>query len=121
MRMSTFLACSVHFDNTPVPIENVLGEVGEGFKVALSVLNSGRFSMGSSSAGSLRKLIGRTCSRYISLVVFFMILGKRCFSTQCHNASFCVIAYESCVKPVCYFCSNLTQNQMDAVLIPLLL
>ncbi|XP_059477432.1 complex I assembly factor ACAD9, mitochondrial-like [Neocloeon triangulifer] len=47
----------VHFDNTPIPAENVLGEVGGGFKVAMNILNSGRFSMGSSSAGVLKKLI----------------------------------------------------------------
>jgi alkylation response protein AidB-like acyl-CoA dehydrogenase len=41
----------VNFENTPVPAENVLGEVGDGFKVAVNILNSGRFSMGSSSAG----------------------------------------------------------------------
>lgn len=41
----------VFFDNTPVPMENVLGEVGGGFKVAMQILNSGRFSMGSSGAG----------------------------------------------------------------------
>ena len=28
-----FSACELHFDNTPIPIENVLGEVGGGFKV----------------------------------------------------------------------------------------
>lgn len=27
-------ACEVHFENTKVPIENVLGEVGGGFKVS---------------------------------------------------------------------------------------
>jgi len=27
-------ACSVTFDNTPVPVENIIGEVGEGFKVS---------------------------------------------------------------------------------------
>ena len=27
------LACEVYFDNTPIPVENVLGEVGGGFKV----------------------------------------------------------------------------------------
>jgi acyl-CoA dehydrogenase family protein 9 len=42
----------VSFENTPVPAENVLGEVGDGFKVAVNILNSGRFSMGSSAAGS---------------------------------------------------------------------
>ena len=41
----------MYFDNTPVPMENVLGEVGGGFKVAMNILNSGRFSMGSSGAG----------------------------------------------------------------------
>jgi acyl-CoA dehydrogenase family protein 9 len=41
----------VNFENTPVPAENVLGEAGDGFKVAMNILNSGRFSMGSSSAG----------------------------------------------------------------------
>jgi acyl-CoA dehydrogenase family protein 9 len=42
----------VSFENTAVPAENVLGKVGDGFKVAMNILNSGRFSMGSSSAGS---------------------------------------------------------------------
>lgn len=50
--------CEVFFDNTPVPVENVLGEVGGGFKVAMNILNSGRFSMGSSGAGILKRLIG---------------------------------------------------------------
>lgn len=48
----------VFFDDTPVPVENVIGEVGGGFKVAMNILNSGRFSMGSSGAGILRKVMG---------------------------------------------------------------
>uniref|UniRef100_A0AAQ6AIW7 Acyl-CoA dehydrogenase family, member 9 n=1 Tax=Amphiprion ocellaris TaxID=80972 RepID=A0AAQ6AIW7_AMPOC len=49
--------CEVSFDNVPVPLENVIGEVGGGFKIAMNILNSGRFSMGSSSAGMIKKLI----------------------------------------------------------------
>lgn len=49
--------CEVNFDNTPVPVENVLGEVGGGFKVAMTILNSGRFGMGAVAAGGIRKLI----------------------------------------------------------------
>ncbi|XP_060925566.1 complex I assembly factor ACAD9, mitochondrial [Limanda limanda] len=49
--------CEVSFDNVPVPIENVIGEIGGGFKIAMNILNSGRFSMGSSSAGMIKKLI----------------------------------------------------------------
>ncbi|XP_068172432.1 complex I assembly factor ACAD9, mitochondrial [Antennarius striatus] len=52
--------CEVSFDNVPVPVENVLGEVGGGFKIAMNILNSGRFSMGSSSAGMIKKLIALT-------------------------------------------------------------
>ncbi|XP_053528889.1 complex I assembly factor ACAD9, mitochondrial isoform X2 [Artibeus jamaicensis] len=54
------LVCEVHFENTKVPVENVLGEVGGGLKVAMNILNSGRFSMGSSVAGMLKKLIEMT-------------------------------------------------------------
>ncbi|XP_071349877.1 complex I assembly factor ACAD9, mitochondrial [Trachinotus anak] len=52
--------CEVSFDNVPVPVENVIGEVGGGFKIAMNILNSGRFSMGSSSAGMIKKLIELT-------------------------------------------------------------
>ncbi|XP_067399884.1 complex I assembly factor ACAD9, mitochondrial [Emydura macquarii macquarii] len=52
--------CEVHFENTKVPVDNVIGEVGGGFKVAMNILNSGRFSMGSASAGMLKKLIEMT-------------------------------------------------------------
>ncbi|KAI5093504.1 acyl-CoA dehydrogenase family member 9, mitochondrial, partial [Silurus meridionalis] len=49
--------CEVAFENTKVPVENVIGEVGGGFKIAMNILNSGRFSMGSASAGMIKKLI----------------------------------------------------------------
>ncbi|XP_042195584.1 complex I assembly factor ACAD9, mitochondrial [Callorhinchus milii] len=52
--------CEVHFEDTKVPLENVLGEVGGGFKVAMKILNSGRFSMGSASAGMIKQLIAMT-------------------------------------------------------------
>ncbi|KAM3915331.1 complex I assembly factor ACAD9, mitochondrial [Leptodactylus fuscus] len=52
--------CELHFENTKIPIENVIGEVGGGFKVAMNILNSGRFSMGSASAGMIKKLIEMT-------------------------------------------------------------
>ncbi|XP_055882108.1 complex I assembly factor ACAD9, mitochondrial-like isoform X2 [Biomphalaria glabrata] len=58
--------CEVHFDNTRVPTENVLGEVGNGFKLAMHILNSGRFSMGSGGAGVLKKLINLTAQHAIT-------------------------------------------------------
>lgn len=45
------------FEDCRVPLENVLGEVGSGFKVAVKILNSGRFGLGAGAAGSSKKLL----------------------------------------------------------------
>ncbi|CAG7688386.1 unnamed protein product [Allacma fusca] len=49
----------VYFDNCKVPAENVLGNVGEGFKVAMNILNSGRFGMGAGLSGTMRTSIAK--------------------------------------------------------------
>lgn len=48
---------TVNFDNTPIPHENVLGTVNGGFKVAMNILNSGRFGMGAALSGCMRTQI----------------------------------------------------------------
>ncbi|XP_069694617.1 complex I assembly factor ACAD9, mitochondrial-like isoform X2 [Periplaneta americana] len=75
--------CEVNFDNTPVPVENVLGVIGEGYKIAMDILNNGRFSMSSSSVGLLKKLIGLTAEHAITrrlygkgLSEFDLVQGK---------------------------------------------
>lgn len=47
----------VYFEDVKIPIENVLGEEGEGFKVAVNILNSGRFGMGATLSGTMKKCI----------------------------------------------------------------
>ncbi|XP_043348425.1 very long-chain specific acyl-CoA dehydrogenase, mitochondrial-like isoform X2 [Dermochelys coriacea] len=47
----------VHFDNVKVPAENLLGELGKGFVVAMHVLNNGRFGMASALSGTMRGVI----------------------------------------------------------------
>ncbi|WP_419176121.1 acyl-CoA dehydrogenase family protein [Desulfosediminicola sp.] len=39
-------------DNCKVPVENVLGEIGKGHKIAFNVLNIGRFKLGAAVAGA---------------------------------------------------------------------
>jgi len=48
---------SVLFDDVRVPADNVLGEVGLGFKVAMQILNSGRTGLGGGSVGAMKRLI----------------------------------------------------------------
>uniref|UniRef100_A0A8C7A3X2 Very long-chain specific acyl-CoA dehydrogenase, mitochondrial n=1 Tax=Neovison vison TaxID=452646 RepID=A0A8C7A3X2_NEOVI len=49
----------VYFDGVRVPAENVLGEVGGGFKVAMHILNNGRFGMAAALAGTMRGIIAK--------------------------------------------------------------
>jgi very long chain acyl-CoA dehydrogenase len=44
----------VYFDEVKVPAENVLGGEGGGFKVAMNILNNGRFGMAAALAGTMR-------------------------------------------------------------------
>ncbi len=49
---------TVAFKDVRVPPENVLGEVGKGFKIAMSILNNGRTGLGGGAVGSMKSLIG---------------------------------------------------------------
>ncbi|KAA0146180.1 hypothetical protein FNF29_08197 [Cafeteria roenbergensis] len=45
---------TLNFDETRVPAANVLGEVGGGFKVAMGILNNGRFGLGAGTGAGMR-------------------------------------------------------------------
>jgi acyl-CoA dehydrogenase family protein 9 len=47
----------VILENVKVPAENLLGEEGKGFKVAMEVLNSGRLGLASGCVGAARTMI----------------------------------------------------------------
>jgi len=49
--------CDVTFDNTPVVPENMLGAEGEGFKVAMRVLDRGRLHIAAVCVGAAERLI----------------------------------------------------------------
>ena len=47
------------YNGVRVPPENVLGEAGDGFKLAMHVLNSGRMSLGTGSVGGAKFLLDK--------------------------------------------------------------
>jgi acyl-CoA dehydrogenase family member 9 len=47
----------LYFRDIRVPAENVLGEPGEGFRVAMQILNNGRIGLGTGSVGGAKKLL----------------------------------------------------------------
>ncbi|HEX8644726.1 MAG TPA: acyl-CoA dehydrogenase family protein [Allosphingosinicella sp.] len=49
--------CDVHFDEAPVPAGNRLGEEGEGFRIAMRVLDRGRLHIAAVCTGIAERLI----------------------------------------------------------------
>ena len=49
----------LYFNDVRVPPENVLGEPGEGFRIAMEVLNNGRIGLGTGSVGATKGLLDR--------------------------------------------------------------
>jgi acyl-CoA dehydrogenase family protein 9 len=47
----------LYFKDVRVPAENVLGEPGQGFRVAMQILNNGRIGLGTGSVGGAKKLL----------------------------------------------------------------
>ncbi|MQA73891.1 MAG: acyl-CoA dehydrogenase [Solirubrobacterales bacterium] len=47
----------LYFHDVRVPAENVLGEPGEGFRIAMQVLNNGRIGLGTGSVGATKRLL----------------------------------------------------------------
>jgi alkylation response protein AidB-like acyl-CoA dehydrogenase len=48
---------AVIFENTPVPVENVLGEVGRGHLIAFNILNVGRLKLAAASLGGMKRAL----------------------------------------------------------------
>uniref|UniRef100_A0A8C3ALK3 Very long-chain specific acyl-CoA dehydrogenase, mitochondrial n=1 Tax=Cyclopterus lumpus TaxID=8103 RepID=A0A8C3ALK3_CYCLU len=49
----------VYFDNVRIPADCLLGELGEGFKVAMNILNNGRFGMAAALSGTMKGVISK--------------------------------------------------------------
>ena len=54
---------AVYLDNVPVPVENVLGEIGRGHVIAFNILNIGRLKLGPASVG-IGKHVLAICLKY---------------------------------------------------------
>ncbi|WP_162416685.1 acyl-CoA dehydrogenase family protein [Cyclobacterium roseum] len=48
----------VFFNDCPVPVENMLSERGNGFKIAVNILNIGRIKLGAGVLGGCRRVLG---------------------------------------------------------------
>lgn len=67
MGLKASSTAAVKFDHVKVPRENLLGQPGDGFKIAMTILNYGRLALGAASAGmmgqSLKDMLKRAAGR----------------------------------------------------------
>ncbi|MDP7480298.1 MAG: acyl-CoA dehydrogenase family protein, partial [Vicinamibacterales bacterium] len=52
--------CAMQLDDVAIPVENLLGEIGKGHKVAMCTLNLGRMKMSANCAGTAKKILATT-------------------------------------------------------------
>merc|ERR1719282_2174571 len=60
----------VYFENTPIPVENVLRQPGDGWKVAGGIVNNGDFGMGAALSGTMRSVIQKATDHASQRVQF---------------------------------------------------
>jgi alkylation response protein AidB-like acyl-CoA dehydrogenase len=48
---------AIYLDNVPVPVENVLGEIGRGHIIAFNILNIGRLKLGAFASGGSKEVL----------------------------------------------------------------
>src|SRR5208282_6028792 len=86
---------AVYLDNVPVPVENVLGEIGRGHVIAFNILNIGRLKLGPALVGAAknvlaisikyakqRKAFGSTISEFGAIQHKLAEMAIRIFATE---------------------------------------
>ena len=75
MGLKASSTASVQLNNVKVPIENLLGRPGDGFKIAMTILNYGRLALGAGSAGMMKQSLRDMRDRAMRRNQFGMPIG----------------------------------------------
>ena len=118
---------AIYLDNVPVPVENVLGEIGRGHIIAFNILNIGRLKLGAFACGGAKEVL-RVSLKYAkerkafgkSIAEFGLIQHKlaemaiRIFATE--SATYRVVGLiESQLEGFSWDQPNAAQTELKAV------
>ena len=101
----------IYFNDVKVPVENLLGKRGEGFRIALSILHMGRLKLGANVIGAAKKTITDSVKYANERKQFGVLIST--FGALKHKMAEQVIrlfAAESAVYRVSYDIDNLMKN-----------
>lgn len=89
----------IQFHDVRVPRENLLGQPGEGFKVAMNVLNYGRLALGATSAGLMKRSLADMTNRSTTRKQFgaplrqFELIQEKLVNAQAHALAASAMTY----------------------------
>ncbi len=89
----------VGLDEVKVPAENLLGKPGEGFKIAMSILNYGRLGLGAGSVGAMEQALTDMRARATSRVQFgvpiasFELIQEKLARAKAHGFAASCLTY----------------------------
>lgn len=97
----------LQFKDVRVPAENIIGETGQGLKIALTTLNTGRLGIPAASTGACKKLL-LECERWINERVQWGVpIGKhQAVAEKTATMAANTFAMESLVRVCCAFADN---------------
>ncbi|XP_044733119.1 short/branched chain specific acyl-CoA dehydrogenase, mitochondrial-like [Chrysoperla carnea] len=102
--------CPVHFDNVRIPMQNILGKVGEGYKYIADILNEGRIAVAASMLGAAEGCFNATIPYTLQRKQF----GKPTFKFQAMQHQIARVATEiECVRMMVYNAARLQENGYD--------
>ncbi len=82
---------AISFTDVKVPVENLLGQPGDGFKIAMTILNYGRMGLGSASTGAMEQSLEDMFKRATARKQFgmpireFELIQEKMVQTAAHS------------------------------------
>ncbi|MCK8601897.1 acyl-CoA dehydrogenase family protein [Desulfoferrobacter suflitae] len=70
MGLKASSTAAIRFEDVRVPVANLLGKPGDGFKIAMIILNYGRLGLGAASVGMMKQSVADMLKRSSSRVQF---------------------------------------------------
>ncbi len=102
----------VFFNETPVPIENLLSERQNGFKIAVNILNIGRIKLAAAAIGASKSVVNKAVNYANERVQFGILISK--FGAIKHKlAEMAVKIYA--IESACYRCGQNIDDAFDSL------
>lgn len=102
--------CELIFENCEIPLANVIGEIGKGYKIAIETLNEGRIGIGAQMLGisqgayeatltyiKVREQFGKNIAQFQS--VQFQLAEMRCLLEQTRLLVYNAARLKDCGRP----------------------